>query len=31
MSEKLKMKVEEIDLSKVKIKTAISLGGYCVD
>lgn len=31
MSEKLKMKIEELDLSKVKIKTSLSLGGYCVD
>lgn len=31
MSEKLKMKIEEMDLSNVKIKTSLALGGYCVD
>lgn len=31
MSEKLKMKVDEIDITKVKIKTTLALGGYCID
>lgn len=31
MSEKLKMKIEEMDLTNVKIKTSLSLGGFCVD
>jgi hypothetical protein len=31
MSEKLKMKVDEIDLTNVKVKTILALGGYCVD
>ena len=31
MSEKLKMKVDEIDVSKVKVKTILALGCYCVD
>lgn len=31
MSEKLRMKVDEIDLSNVKVKTILSLGGHCVD
>ncbi len=31
MSEKLKMKVAEIDVSNVKVKTILALGMYCVD
>lgn len=28
---KLKMKVDEIDITKVKVKTSLSLGVYSVD
>ena len=31
MSDKLKMKVDEIDLTKVKVKTILALGGFCCD
>lgn len=31
MFEKLKMKVDEIDVTKVKVKTILALGGYCID
>lgn len=28
---KLKLKVDEIDIQKIKVKTGVSLGSFCVD
>jgi hypothetical protein len=28
---KLKMKIDEVDVTKVKVKTNVSLGSFCVD
>jgi predicted transport protein len=31
MNGKLKMKVDEIDVQKIKVKTVVSLGSFCVE